>query len=103
MNQIVLIGRLSKINNNEMLRDDTQRRYTRITLAVHRNYKNENGEYDTDFIRIKLIGVVAENTIEYCKVGDLIGIRGRIETYGKNNTIEIIAEKVTFLSTKKEN
>lgn len=103
LNQIVLVGRLSKINNNEMLRDETQRRFTRITLAVPRNYKNENGEYDTDYIRIKLMGVVAENTIEYCKKGDLVGIKGRIETYGENNIMEIIAEKVTFLSTKKEN
>ena len=49
---------------------------------------------------------VAENTKEYCSKGDILGIRGRIQTsvYEKNDSKiykkEIIAEKVSFLSSK---
>lgn len=101
LNQVVLVGRISTINKEIMNRDEGNKRFTTIVIATPRSFKNEEGEYDTDFIRIKLIGVVAENTLEYCNQGDLIGIKGRIQTTGQNNVIEIIAEKVTFLTSKK--
>ena len=79
-----------------------------ITVAVPRSYKNENGEYDTDFIKCTMWSGVAENTSEYCKQGDLIGIKGRIQTRviekdnSKQTIQEVIAEKVTFLAKSKE-
>ena len=69
--------------------------------------KNSNGEYDTDFISCVLWQGVAESTVEYCKKGDIIGVKGRIQTsnYEKDGekvySTDIIAEKVTFLSSKK--
>lgn len=52
---------------------------------------------------------MAENTVEYCHKGDLIGIKGRLQALitetddgTKNKVIEVIAERVTFLSNKKE-
>ena len=80
---------------------------TTITLAVPRNYKNHEGEYDTDFLDCTLWTGVAENTAEFCKKGDLLGVKGRIETRvyeteeEKKYLTEIIAEKVTFLSSKR--
>lgn len=71
-----------------------------ITLAVPRTFKNVNGEYETDFIPCTVLNSIATNTLEYCKQGDLVGIKGRIQS--KENQIEIIAEKLTFLSNKKE-
>ena len=51
---------------------------------------------------------VAESTVEYCKKGDLVGIKGRIQTRNvelsdstRKQFVEVIAEKVTFLSSKK--
>ena len=51
---------------------------------------------------------VAESTVEYCKKGDLVGIKGRIQTRDveledetHKKYVEVIAEKVTFLSSKK--
>lgn len=52
---------------------------------------------------------IAENTVEYCKKGDLVGIRGRIQTRiadideeNKRQYVEVIAEKVTFLASRKQ-
>ena len=64
--------------------------------------------YDTDFIKCTMWSGVAENTSEYCKQGDLIGIKGRIQTRviekdnSKQTIQEVIAEKVTFLAKTKE-
>ena len=80
-----------------------------MTLAVPRSYKNAEGVYETDFIDCVLWNGVANNVVEYCKKGDLVGIKGRIETRTeevneeKKKITEIIAEKVTFLSSKSNN
>lgn len=80
---------------------------TNITLAVPRSFKNINGQYDTDFIPCVLWKGIAESTTEFCKKGDLVGIKGRIQTREfeaedekRKQVVEIIAEKVTFLSSK---
>ena len=65
------------------------------------------GGYDTDFVDCVAFDNIAENTSEYCGKGDIVGIKGRIQsrTVEKDGKIEylteIIAEKVTFLSSKK--
>ena len=64
LNQIVIVGRLVK--NPELKETEKGKKVTNITLAVPRNYKNINGEYDTDFIDCILWTGVAENTAEYC-------------------------------------
>ena len=107
MNQIILVGRLVK--SPEVITTESGKNMSYITLAIPRSYKNENGEYDTDFIDCVLWNAVAVNTSEYCKQGDVIGVKGRVQSRmvedeeGNNyKKTEIIAEKVTFLSSKKE-
>lgn len=104
INQIMLVGRLVK--TPDLFITETGKKGSFITLAVGRPYKNQNGEYDTDFIDCTLWTGVAESTAEYCKTGDIIGIRGRIQTRiveGENGLkekiMEIVADKVTFLSS----
>jgi len=102
LNQVIIVGRLVKDLD---LKEINDKKVGNITLAVSRGYKNANGEYDTDFIDCVLWNGVAENTAEYCKKGDIIGVKGRIETYqDKDNkkVTQIIADRVTFLSSKKE-
>ena len=99
LNQIVLVGRL--VNEPTIEESENSRKVSYITLAVSRSYKNENGMYDTDFIPCVLWNGIAVNTCEYCRKGDLVGVKGRIES--KNNKVEVIAEKITFLSSRKEN
>ena len=61
---------------------------------------------DTDFVDCRLFGGIAQNTAEYCKKGDLIGVKGRVQSdsYEKDGetkySTDIVAEKITFLSSK---
>mgnify|MGYP005799972513 FL=1 len=107
LNQSILVGRIVK--EPEVRETENGTKVTNITLAVQRPYKNVEGEYDTDFISCVLWKGIAETTAEYCKKGDLIGIRGRIQSkiteYPneiKHNVMEVVAERVTFLSSKKQ-
>ena len=107
VNQIVLVWRLVK--TPELKITETGKPTTTITLAVPRNYKNEEGVYDTDFIDTTLWNSVAENTVEYCKVGDMVGVKGHIQTRNvedkegnKIKKVEVVAEKVTFLAQSKD-
>lgn len=103
LNQVVLVGRIVK--TPELRVTETGKKTATVTLAVPRNYKNMNGEYDTDFLDCTLWTNVAENTAEYCQTGDMVGVKGRIQTRiiqnedgSKKKKTEIVAEKVTFLA-----
>lgn len=94
LNQVVIVGRLARTPEEIILGENKKGLY--ITLAVQRSYKNEEGRYDTDFISTLCLGNLGEKVLNYCKVGDLIGIKGRLEV---RNNLNIIAEKLTFLSS----
>lgn len=104
LNQIVLVGRL--VRDFEIHLTDSNKKVATITLAVPRSFKNLEGIYETDFIDCTLWDVTATNTKEYCRKGDILGLRGRVqsrtvETDDKKQVqLEIIGEKVTFLSSK---
>ena len=106
LNNVVLVGRIvGEIKLEEL---ENGGKIARLTLAVPRSFKNMDGEYETDFIDCVLWHTVAETTKECCCKGDLIGIKGRIQTRNienengeKKKITEIIAEKVTFLASKK--
>ena len=107
LNQIVLVGRL--VYDIKVNKTDAGKKVATITLAVPRSFKNKDGLYDTDFIDCLLWDNVDTNTSTYCKKGYIVGIKGRIQSRivtdnDQNNKTEIqlIAEKVTFLSSKKE-
>ena len=106
LNQVILVGRL--VRNPELQLTESGRKRSSITLAVSRGYKNQNGEYETDFLDCTLWTGIAENTAEYCKSGDVIGVKGRVQTWilenedgTKQKRMEIVAEKVTFLTSSK--
>lgn len=106
LNQAFLVGRI--VQEPVLKKTDSGKNVANITLAVPRSYKNNDGEYDTDFVSCVLWQGIAENTVEYCKKGDLVGIRGRIQTRiadideeTKRQYVEVVAEKVTFLAGKK--
>ena len=95
INQVMLVGRIA----NDINEDDNN-----ITVAITRSFKNENGEYETDFIDVEIRGTIAKTTTEYCKKGDIIGVKGSIRSDIINNEKKMIlvAERITFLSSKKE-
>ena len=107
MNQIVLVGRL--VRDPEMYDTESGKNVARITLAIPRAFKNSSGEYETDFINCVLWDAVAKNTTEYCKKGNAICVKGRVQSRSveqENGTkkyyTDVVAEKVTFLSSNKE-
>ena len=82
LNQLVIVGRL------------WAKKPDRFILAVSAPYKNKEGAYDTYRIEIFMKGNIAQNVKEYCKKGDILGVKGHIETHNK-----IYAEKISFLSS----
>ena len=106
LNQTIIVGRI--VQDPELRQTDNGRKVANVTLAVPRSFKNSNGEYETDFINCVLWKGIAESTVQYCKKGDLVGIKGRIQSREyevdeevKKHVTEVVAEKVTFLSSKK--
>lgn len=83
INNVVLVGRLTK---------DAELRYTPTnspvatgTLAVNRNFKNNNGDREADFINFVIWGSQAENLANWTKKGHLLGITGRLQTRHYDN------------------
>lgn len=104
LNHVILVGRLTNTPEVKVL--DNGKKRSSVVLAVPRNYKNSSGEYETDFVDCVLWTTVAENTAEYCKVGDMIGVKGRLQSRYVENTegvkkkkTEVVAERITFLSS----
>lgn len=106
LNQVVLVGRLVK--DPELVEKDSNKKMSRITIAIPRSFKNVNGEYESDFINCVLWDSVAKSTVEYCHKGDIVGVKGRVqsrmieENDEKKYYFDVVAERVTFLSSKKQ-
>lgn len=94
-NYVYLIGRLTTNPTGDT-----------ITLAVTREDKNDEGIYETDFFNVILTEIQAKNMSEYCEKGDLIAIKGILESEKVNENkynITIKATKVSFLAARKDN
>jgi len=109
LNQVILIGRLVK--KPELRVSEGGVNYIKATLAVQSEFKNKDGEYDTEFLEFTAFGKLAENTSKYCDKGSLLNIVGSLNNnvYKDKNGVNhyqlsIIANKVSFLSrsVKKE-
>lgn len=107
MNQVILIGRITK--DIELRHFENGNAVINFSLAVPRDYKNSQGEYETDFIDIQATNKIAELTSEYCKKGDLISVRGRLEKKvridkedKKHYDTYVRCDKVSFLKTGKD-
>ena len=106
MNNVVLVGRLT--DDPKVTNTPNGKPVISISVAVTRNYKNSDGIYETDFVRCILWDGIAENTSEYCHCGDVIGVKGRLQSSyyddenGKRHFVtDVVAERVTFLTTAK--
>ncbi|MBM4761502.1 single-stranded DNA-binding protein [Bacillus sp. B15-48] len=105
INQVILVGRLTR--DPELKFTNDGKAFTSITLAVTRQFRNGNGELDSDFVQCILWRKTAENTALYCQKGSVIGVIGRIQTRNYENqegkrvyVTEVVAENVQFLSKK---
>ena len=105
MNKVIIIGRLTR--DPEMRTTASGINSTSFTVAVSRNYANQNGERETDFINCVAWRKQAENISKYCTKGTQVAVEGRIQTRSydaqdgtKRYVTEIIADNVTFLGGK---
>ena len=102
INQVILVGR---IVDEPTVKEVNNKKVSNITLAIQRPYKNNDGIYETDFIDCSLWNATAETTAEYCKKGDLVGIKGNLQTSISNNGIKnfnVNVDRITFLASKKK-
>lgn len=106
MNKVLLIGRLTA--NPELRYTTNNTAVTSFTLAVDRNFKNEDGNKEADFINIVAWNKKAELIHQYLKKGDRVGIGGRLQVRkyqnerGENRYVtEVVADEVEFLNSKK--
>ena len=107
INNVVLAGRL--VRNIELRQTSTGKEMTYFTLAVNRNFKNEQGVQAADFIGCVAFGKTAENMARFLSKGSLIAVEGRISTRnfqgndGKTIYVtEVVASSITFLESKKQ-
>ena len=106
LNQVVLVGRLT--SDPEAIKTEKGKKRSRVTVAVPRSYKNSEGLYDTDFIHCVLWNGIASNTCEYCKKGDIVGVKGRIQSRTVDKMIlkkinyKLLLKKLHFYLVKKQ-
>ena len=101
MNNCVMVGRLTKdidfkVNGENMT--------AKFTIAVNRDFKNKNGQYDADFINCTAFGKRAETISKYFTKGQQVCVKGpwRTGSYNeqdgtKRYTNELLVEGFTFI------
>ena len=106
INNLTLVGRLTKDPDLKYTGNGTA--VATFTLAVNRNFTNQSGEREADFINCVIWRKPAETLANYAKKGVLIGVTGRIQTRSYDNqqgqkvyVIEVIADNFQLLESKK--
>ena len=108
MNSINLIGNLTKDFDLKYSQSGTV--FANGSVAVQRRFKNQKGEYETDFINLKAFGKTAENLANYFSKGSKIGISGSLQTGSYENkegqrvyTTDVVIEQFTFVESRGAN
>lgn len=105
INTVVLVGRLTRAVDLRYTSNGTA--YASFTVAVERNFKNQNGEKETDFINCAMWRKAAENFANFTHKGSQVGIEGRIQTRNYENqqgqkvyVTEVLAENFSLLEPR---
>ena len=105
MNKVILIGRLAR--DPELRTTSSGIASLNFSLAVTRNFTNQNGEREADFINCVAWRKQAENMAKYCQKGSQVAVEGRITTRSydaqdgtKRYVTEVVCDNVTFLGSK---
>lgn len=106
INNLTLVGRLTKDPDLKYTGNGTA--VATFTLAVNRNFTNQSGEREADFINCVIWRKPAETLANYAKKGVLIGVTGRIQTSSYDNqqgqkvyVTEVIADNFQLLESRK--
>ena len=105
INNVVLVGRMTR--DAELRYTPSNQAVATFTLAVNRNFKNQNGEREADFINCVIWRQQAENLANWAKKCTLVGVTGRIQTRNYENqqgqrvyVTEIVADNFQILESR---
>ena len=105
MNRVMLIGRFTA--KPELRYTSSNVPYTRFTIAVNRQFNNQDGNRDADFINIVAWRKQAEVVCNYFDKGNQIAIEGRIQTGSydaqdgtKRYTTDVVLDTFHFIESK---
>ncbi len=105
INNVTLVGRL--VRDPELKNTAQGVANVSFTLAVNRNYKNDQGQREADFINVVIWRKQAELLAQYATKGALIGITGRIQTRNYENqqgqriyVTEVVADNFQLLESR---
>ena len=104
INRVILVGRITK--DPEMKSTQSNIAVVSFTLAVNRQFTDQSGERQADFIQCVVWRKQAENLARYVKKGALLGVEGRIQTRtyeadnGTRYVTEVVCDTVQFLESK---
>ncbi len=106
MNQVGIVGRLTKDPAMRVVGEG--RVHTTFVVAVSRNFRNQRGEIESDYVLCSTWGRSAHNVSKYCVKGSLVAVTGRIQSrhYDKEDgtriyVTEVIGDQVRFLDKRK--
>ena len=107
MNKVELVGRLTRDPEVRYTQGENASAIARFSVAVNRRFKNNEGNYDADFINCVAFSKSAEFIEKYFKKGMAIGISGRIQTGSYTNkddvkvyTTDVVVEEAEFVESK---
>lgn len=105
VNNVTLLGRITR--DPEVKAVGNGSAVCNFTLAVNRNFKNQQGEYDADFINVVAFGNTAQRMQQYVSKGNLLAVTGRIQTRNYENNMgqrvyvtEVVANNVSFVESR---
>ncbi len=107
LNKAMIIGNLGR--DPEMRYTPNGQPVTQFTVAVNRNYKGADGNWqeETEWFRVVAWGPLAERTAEYLRKGRKVYVEGRLQTRQwedregqKRYTTELVAQTVTPLDPR---
>lgn len=107
MNAVQLLGRFTRENEFKELGSTS---VFRNNIAVQRNFKNKDGERESDFINVVAFGKTAELLNQYFGKGQQVAVHGRIQTgsYDKEDgtrvyTTDVVVDQFDFVGSKNDN
>lgn len=104
INRVILVGRITK--DPELKVTQSNISFVRFTLAVNRQFADQSGERQADFIQCIVWRKQADNLAQYIRKGALLGVEGRIQTStyetdnGTRYSTDVVCDSVQFLESK---
>lgn len=105
VNNVTLLGRITRDPEVKSVGNGSS--VCNFTLAVNRNFKNQQGEYEADFINVVAFGNTAQRMQQYVAKGNLLAVTGRIQTRNYENNMgqrvyvtEVVAASVSFVESR---